>query len=170
MGGFAHETASLLDFGAKVHKSLKEGVDFEVDGIPCSLEGAQDLWERDKYHFQKWAVEQVEGFVTTKRTADGGIDGRIYFDVADERDLQSMVLEVKGGANVPITDLRALHSVREREEALLAGLIIMHPLGDRKLRNFNALISEAGHLEIDGYAYRLLCIPTNTNTDRSRHS
>ena len=33
------------------------------------VEGAQDLWERDKYHSQKRAVEQVEGFVTTKRTA-----------------------------------------------------------------------------------------------------
>ena len=33
------------------------------------VEGAQDLWECDKYHSQKRAVEQVEGFVTTKRTA-----------------------------------------------------------------------------------------------------
>ena len=47
----------------------------------------------DKYHFQKWAVEEVDGFVTTKRTADGGIDGRLYFDMPGEKDLQSMVLE-----------------------------------------------------------------------------
>ena len=74
----------------------------------------------------------MDGFVTTKRTADGGIDGRLYFDVPGERDFQSMIIEVKGGQNVTIPDLRALHSVLEREEALMAGLIIMHSLGDTK--------------------------------------
>ena len=127
---------------------LVSGKDFTIEGVPRNLEGAQDLWSRDKYHFQKWAVEQVDGFVTSKRTADGGIDGRIYFDVLGERDLQSMVLEVKGGKNVTIADLRALHSVLEREEAMMAGLIIMHPLGATKERNFRQLMAEAGDLEI----------------------
>ena len=45
---------------------LVEGSDFVVHGVPRNIEGARDLWKRDKYHFQKWAVEQVEGFVTTK--------------------------------------------------------------------------------------------------------
>ena len=52
-----------------------------------------------------------------------------------------MVLEVSGGKNVTIADLRALHSVLEREEALMAGLIVMEPLGERKLSNFKKLIS-----------------------------
>ena len=62
---------------------LVEGVDFMIDGVPRSLEGAHDLWERDKYHFQKWAVEEVDGFVTSRQTADGGIDGRLYFDTPE---------------------------------------------------------------------------------------
>ena len=124
------------------------GRDFDIDGVPRNVEGAKDLWERDKYHFQKWAVEQVDGFVTTKRTADGGIDGRLYFEILGERDLQSMVLEVKGGKNVTIADLRALHSVLEREEALMAGLIIMEPLGATKERNFRKVMSEVGDLEL----------------------
>ena len=41
---------------------LVEGQDFVIEGVPRTVEGAQDLWRRDKYHFQKWAVEQVEGF------------------------------------------------------------------------------------------------------------
>ena len=32
---------------------LVEGRDFAIEGVPRSLEGANDLWERDKYHFQK---------------------------------------------------------------------------------------------------------------------
>ena len=139
---------------------LREGKDFTVEGVPQSQEGAQDLWERDKYHFQKWAVEAVDGFVTTKRTADGGIDGRLYFDVPGEREFQSMVLEVKGGKNVTIADLRVLHSVLEREEALMAGLIIMHPLGDAKRRNFAKLIGEAGDLDVHGMKYARVQILT----------
>ena len=107
---------------------LIEGQDFIIEGVPRTVEGAHDLWRRDKYHFQKWAVEQVEGFVTTKRTADGGVDGRVYFAVPGEKDLQSMVVEVKGGKNVNIVDWRALKGVLSRDDALMAGLIIMEPL------------------------------------------
>ena len=36
---------------------LVAGQDFIIDGVPKTLEGAKDLWTRDKHHFQKWAVE-----------------------------------------------------------------------------------------------------------------
>ena len=106
------------------------------------------MWERDKYHFQKWTVEQVDGFVTTKRSADGGIDGRVYFAVPHAQDLRSMVIEVKGGANPSIRDLRALKGVLDYDNALMAGLIIMEPLGTTKARNFARFIGRrnAGNL------------------------
>ena len=132
---------------------LVEGRDYEVDGVPRNVEGAHDLWERDKYHFQKWAVEQVDGFVTTRRTGDGGIDGRVYFYIPDDRDLQSMVLEVKGGKNVNVTVLRDLRGVLENDDALMAGLIIMEPLGVAKERNFKKLMAGAGDLEVHGMHY-----------------
>ena len=132
---------------------LVEGQDFTIDGVPRTVEGARDLWERDKYHFQKWAVEQVDGFVTTRRTADGGIDGRLYFDVPTERDLQSLVIEVKGGVHVGIGVVRDLRGVLEREPALLAGLIVMENLGDRKTKNFLREMAQAGDLEVRGVPY-----------------
>ena len=146
----AIKRVAAVRLGDRCH--LRQGRDFEITGVPHTLEGAKDLWTRDKYHFQKWAVEEVDGFVTTKQTADGGIDGRLYFDIPDERDLQSMVIEVKGGKNVTIADLRALHSVLEREEALMAGLIIMEPLGERKMNNFQKLAAEAGDMDVPGSA------------------
>ena len=139
---------------------LVEGKDYTIEGIPSNVEGAQDLWDKDKYHFQKWAVEQVDGFVTAKKTADGGIDGRVYFDVRGERALQSMVVEVKGGRNVNITDLRALKGVLDNDEALLSGLLVLHPLGERKLRNFNQFMAGAGSLDIDGASYPRMQIMT----------
>ena len=110
----------------------------------------------------KWAVEQVDGFVTTRQTADGGIDGRLYFAVPDERDLQSMVLEVKGGANVTIRDLRALKGVLDADDALMAGLIIMAPRGDTQTRNFEQFAASAGTLDVLGVSYprlQMLTVP-----------
>ena len=141
---------------------LVEGRDFELRGVPRDLEGARDLWSRDKYHFQKWAVEQVDGFVTTRQTADGGIDGRLYFAHPDHRDLQSMVIEVKGGASVNITDVRALGDVLRRDDALLAGLIVMDQLPTRKAQNFHRLMAEAGDLDVLGMKYprmQMLTVP-----------
>ena len=135
---------------------LVEGTDFTVEGVPLTLEGARDLWERDKYHFQKWAIEQVDGFVTTKRTADGGIDGRLYFAEREGADLQSMIIEVKGGKNVGIGVLRELRGVLEDEAAVMAGLIVMEPLGATKERNFHRFMAEAGDLNVMGVQYARL--------------
>lgn len=139
---------------------LIEGQDFQIEGVPRTVEGAQDLWRRDKYHFQKWAVEQADGFVTTKRTADGGVDGRVYFAVPDERDLQSMVVEVKGGKNVNVADWRALKGVLGRDNALLAGLIVMEPLSATKARNFARESADLEPLTILGIEYPRMQILT----------
>ena len=137
---------------------LAEGTDFEIGGVPHNLEGARDMWTRDKYHFQKWAVEQVDGFVTTRRTGDGGIDGRLYFGMppesATERDpLRSMVIEVKGGKNVGIGVVRDLRGVLEREGAEMAGLIVMDEPGERKRRSFEKEMASAGDLDYYGVLY-----------------
>ena len=148
-----HATKRVARVRLTERLGLVEGQDFTVEGVPRTVEGAQDLWERDKYHFQKWAVEQTDGFVTTKRSADGGIDGRVYFAVPHAQDLQSMVIEVKGGANPSIRDLRALKGVLDYDTALMAGLIIMEPLGTVKARNFARFMADAGSLEILGIEY-----------------
>ena len=137
---------------------LVEGTDFEIKGMPRDKEGARDLWERDKYHFQKWAVEQVDGFVTARKSGDGGVDGRLYFAMpqqdAWERDpLRSMVIEVKGGANVGIGVVRDLRGVLEREEAEMAGLIVLQEPGEKKRASFGRKLAAAGDLEVHGTSY-----------------
>ena len=133
--------------------ALKEGADYEIDGVPRDIEGARDLWTRDKYHFQRWAVEQVDGFVTTKRTADGGIDGRLYFGLPNDRALSSMAIEVKGGRNVGIKDARELRGVLDNDEAEMAGIIVMHPLGQTKERNIRRFMADAGDMDVMGVKY-----------------
>ncbi|MDE0050500.1 MAG: DNA methyltransferase [Rhodospirillales bacterium] len=137
---------------------LVEGADFEIKGMPRDMEGARDLWERDKYHFQKWAVEQVDGFVTARKSGDGGIDGRLYFAMpqedAWERDpLRSMVIEVKGGTNVGIGVVRNLRGILEREEADMAGLIVLDEPGEKKRASFGREMAAAGDLQVHGTTY-----------------
>lgn len=52
--------------------------------------------------------------------------------------MKSMAIDVKGGKNVGIRDLRALHGVVENDLAMMGGLIVLEPLGDRKEQNFRA--------------------------------
>ena len=132
---------------------LAEGTHFVIEGVPRNLEGAHDLWKRDKFHFQKWAVEQVDGFVTTKRAADGGVDGRLYFARPGFRDFHSMLIAVKGGTNVGIGIVRDLRGVLERSEADMAGLIVMHEPGARKRESFASEMAAAGDLDVLGTLY-----------------
>lgn len=139
---------------------LREGVDFAIEGVPHTFEGAQDLWERDKHHFQKWAIEQIDGFVTARKTADGGIDGRLYFSLPNDNQLKSMVLEVKGGRNVNISVVRDLRGTLERDGALMAGLIVLHDLGPKKTANFKKEMGEAHDLDVMGVKYPRMQILT----------
>ena len=128
--------------------------DFIIRGIPSTLEGAKDLWEHDRHQFQCWAMEEADGFPTTRKTGDGGIDGRLFFPVPNEKALRSMTIEVKGGKNVGIDVVRGLRGVLERDEnALMAGLIIMEPLGERKTRNFLKEMAQAGDIDVYGMPF-----------------
>jgi site-specific DNA-methyltransferase (adenine-specific) len=139
----------------RLHDSyhLVENKDYQIAGIPRTLEGARDIWERDKYQFQRWAVEYIDGFVTSKRTADRGVDGRLYFDHPNHRQLQTMILEVKGGKNIDISSVRSLRGAMERESAMMGGLVVLERLSERSKRNFMREMSEAGSFHVHGIEY-----------------
>jgi DNA modification methylase len=104
--------------GAKYR--LAEGQNFDVDGIPVSVEQAQELFKRDPFQFEHWVVERVGGF-PTKKTGDKGIDGRMYFET--KAGLKCMVLSVKGGKLRP-TDVRDLRGVMiDQPDTEMAGFL-----------------------------------------------
>lgn len=146
---------------------LVEGTHFEVDGIPVSVEQAQELFEHDPFMFQNWAVERVGGFPMHKKVADRGIDGRLYFET--HRGLCEMELSVKGGSIRP-TDVRDLRGVLEREEtAELAGFISLREPTPAMLRE----AGEAGQFEYQGVSYdriQLLTIKDILENKREFHT
>ncbi len=129
---------------------LVQGQDYVIEGVPQNWEGAYELWRQDPYQFQKWCVEQVEGFVNVKKSADEGIDGRVYFDMPGEKILQSMALEVKGGENVSINHVRALNAVLKYENVQMAGLITLNAPGSQQAKNFQQTMALAGYVKIGG--------------------
>ncbi|MDE2103118.1 MAG: site-specific DNA-methyltransferase [Patescibacteria group bacterium] len=133
---------------------LVEGHNFEIDGIPVSVEQAQTLFEHDPFQFQHWFVERVGGFPMTKKVADRGIDGRLYFE--EKGALKEVVISVKGGKIRP-TDVRDLRGVLEREpEAEIAGFLSLH----EPTKAMVAEAAEAGTYEYNGVHYPRLQLLT----------
>ena len=71
-----------------------------------------------------------------------------------------MILEVKGGKNVNVNILRDLSGTLNRDDAKMAGLILLHEISDRKRRNFEKEIAANGFVEIDGKSYPKIQILT----------
>lgn len=127
---------------------LVEGHDYIVDGIPTSVEGAQEMFRKDPSTFQNWFVERVGGFPMQRKSADRGIDGRIYFETG--AGLREMMLQVKGGKHVRPTDVRDLRGVLEREPtAELAGFLSLA----RPTKAMMSEAAEAGTYEYQGVHY-----------------
>jgi len=133
---------------------LKEGKDYIIDGVPLSVPGARDLFERDPRQFQHWVVELAGGFANNKHSGDLGIDGRIHYKTP--QGLKHMILSVKGGKLAPAY-VRELRGVLDREtDAQLAGLITLQ-------KPTKGMFDEAAHgdmFEYDDKKYPRLQIRT----------
>jgi DNA modification methylase len=133
---------------------LKEGEHYEVSGVPLSIEGAQDLFERDPRQFQHWAVELAGGFASTKHSGDLGIDGRIHYET--QEGLKNMVLSVKGGKLTPAY-VRELRGTLEREtDTEMGGFICLQP----PTKGMLAEAAKAGTYNYLGRDYHRLQIRT----------
>jgi site-specific DNA-methyltransferase (adenine-specific) len=124
-------------FGESVAKGIK------VDGIPQDMNAAKALANRQddrvRKEFEKWAVltyTNNRGVINTKKGADKGIDGVVYFAAAPNV-TERMIIQVKsGGANR--ATIATLHSDMQREQAQMATLITMDeptkPMKDEALK------------------------------------
>ncbi|MGA7676509.1 MAG: site-specific DNA-methyltransferase, partial [Rhizomicrobium sp.] len=125
---------------------LVEDVHFDVDGIPVSVEQAEELFKHDPFQFEHWIVERVGGF-PTKKTGDKGIDGRMYFETG--KNLKYMVLSVKGGHLRP-TDVRDLiGTMNGEQDCEMAGFLSLQE-PSKAMREAGA---KAGQYTYEGTKY-----------------
>jgi hypothetical protein len=88
--------------------------------VPEDISGARDLARRGRedgryyFEFEKWALSLIAAQPgnQSKRGADKGIDGNIYFDRT-----KRAIVSVKAGDNVSVAMIRDLRGVIEREGA-----------------------------------------------------
>ena len=132
---------------------LENGEHYLTDGIPLSVEGAQELFKADPFQFQNWAVELSGGFCSSRTSNDKGVDGRIHFEIMDG--YRNMVLSVKGGSLQP-AHIRELRGVLEREDSLMAGFICLSRPTTGMIREAAA----AGRWEYEGKPYDRIQIRT----------
>ncbi len=99
-----------------------EGVQFTTHGVPQDLAGARDLAARGRddknyyFEFEKWALSLIAAQPgnLSKKGADKGIDGNLYFGPKHEG---RAIVAVKAGDNVGVSMIRDLRGVIEREGA-----------------------------------------------------
>jgi len=109
---------------------LQVGVDYKIEGLPTTLEGARMMAQEDnvRKRFEIWIVSKIDGIPNDKKGADKGIDGRIPFK-PDGKTTRFAVVSVKSG-KLKADDVRSLMAVAKREEPSSLGfgvLVVLNP-------------------------------------------
>jgi DNA modification methylase len=140
---------------------LRVGVDYEIKGLPTTIEGARMMAEAedsgDRKAFEIWAVAKLDGIPNDKKGADKGVDGRIAFR-PDGKTAKFAVVSVKSG-KLKADDIRSLMAVAKREEASSLGfgvLVALYP----PTAGMKSDAASAGTLEMHGNRYPLVQILT----------
>lgn len=124
---------------------------FTTHGVPQDISGARDMAKRGRedsryyFEFEKWALSLINAQPgnMSKRGADKGIDGNIYFDKT-----KRAIVSVKAGENVSVAMIRDLRGVIERENAEIG---IFLTLTEPK-KTMVAEAAAAGQFEMEGFA------------------
>lgn len=116
---------------------------YEIMGIPRDLSGAQALFKRSPFEFERWCVMLVDGQPNEKQVGDKGIDGVIRIPVDAKGNSHKVIVSVKGGATNPghVRDL--IGTVQSQKAAMGVFICMNHPT--------KAMLEAANHS--GNYAY-----------------
>ena len=131
---------------------------YDVIGEPTDYAGAAQLAAENKFQFQAWALGLCDARVaeSSKKGADRGIDGRLYFHDDESGKSKQIIFSVKGGG-VSVPQVRDLRGVIEREKAEIGVFISFDEPTKPMLRE----AAEAGlYKSTDGTTYPRLQILT----------
>ncbi|MGA9129953.1 MAG: DNA methyltransferase [Terracidiphilus sp.] len=143
----------LLDaFGPEIKTT------YDVIGEPTDYAGAAQLAAENKFQFQAWALGLCNARVaeSSKKGADRGIDGRLYFHDDESGKSKQIIFSVKGGG-VTVSQVRDLVGVLDREKAQIGVFLCFEEPTKPMLRE----AAEAGlYKSADGTTYARMQILT----------
>lgn len=137
-----------------IEKRLRDAfpkVAFTTHGVPQDIAGARDLARRGRedknyyFEFEKWALSLIAAQPgnLSKKGADRGIDGNIYFGKTSRA-----IVSVKAGDNVGVSMIRDLVGTIQRERAAIGVFLTLTP----PTKPMVAEAAAAGLYEEDGFA------------------
>jgi DNA modification methylase len=155
---------ALIESRLRGQYDLKSKTNYQVLGVPADLASALDLFQRDAYQFQFWALTLIPAFPAggeKKKGADAGIDGVLQFRDAGiagtALKTQQILVQVKGG-HVTVSQLRDLRGTMEREKAAMAFFVCLEAPTKPMLQE--ALAAGMYQSELRGISYPRLQIRT----------
>jgi hypothetical protein len=74
---------------------------YDMLGIPRDRRGAEALFQRNPFEFERWCVMMLDGQPNEKQVGDRGIDGVIRFPIDNKGGSDRALVSVKGGATNP---------------------------------------------------------------------
>ncbi len=100
---------------------------YQVIGEPIDLAGAKALAQANKYQFEWWALSLIGArpMGGKKKGADKGIDGVIYFQDDKTGKAKSILVQVKGGQQAGVSQVRDFCSVVDKHKASMGVFITM---------------------------------------------
>ena len=136
-----------------IEKRLRDAfpkVQFITHGTPQDLQGAQDLARRGRddsnyyFEFEKWALSLLNAQPgnLSKKGADRGIDGNLYFGKTARA-----IVQVRSGENVGVSMIRDLVGTVQRESAEIGIFVTLTP----PKRTMVAEAAAAGQFTLDGF-------------------
>jgi site-specific DNA-methyltransferase (adenine-specific) len=101
---------------------------YEIIGDPKDFPSACHLAEVNRHQFEWWAVSLVDAQPAQdrKKGADTGIDGYIYFFDDNSGKARKIVVQVKSGRHVSVSQIRDLKGVIQREKAVIGAFVSLH--------------------------------------------
>ncbi len=127
-----HLSIALLKYRLE---DMFSDIKYQVVGEPHDVEGAIQLANEDRYQFQWWALSLVrakplggvEGSREGKKGSDRGIDGVKNFIDDHTGQRKTVIVQVKSGTNVNVSDIRDLRGTVEREKAAIGVFLTLYP-------------------------------------------
>jgi len=115
----------LID--ARLRKTYTEAIQdtYDMLGIPRDRAGAEALFKRSPFEFERWVVMMLDGQPNEKQVGDKGIDGVIRFPIDAKGNSDRALISVKGGATNP-GHVRDLFGTVESQRAAMGIFVSMN--------------------------------------------
>ena len=141
-------------------KPITLGEDSDViyqldDVFHTDFEVFSHLVQKERYHFQNWAVQQIRMIPNSKKSHDGGIDGAGGLVNAPEDYYESFVLaQVKSNSRNWRADVERFCHTLDSENAACGVFITLNPIGHRS--PVHKKVNEFGNITVGNATYQRL--------------